>query len=106
MAKACSHTPGPLPRLLHSGKISPSLFNGVLQLALDIAWGMQHIHQRGIIHGDLNPRNVLIKIQPDAAPLGCVAKVADFGLALRLPASAPSVQGIRHGTVSGRVLSS
>ena len=91
---------GSVPLLLHGGKMHKTNFNGILQLAKDIALGLQHIHQRGIIHGDLNPRNVLIKLKPAALPLGCVAKIADFGLAVRLPAGASCVEGIKHGTVS------
>lgn len=35
-----------------------------------------------VVHSDLKVRNVLLK--SDASGRGCVAKVADFGLAVRL----------------------
>ena len=88
------------PRLLHDRQTKMPHFNGILQLVKDLALGMQHIHQRDIIHGDLNPRNILIKIKPTALPLGCVAKIADFGLAMRLPPGSSFIRGIKHGTVS------
>ena len=68
-------------------------FLGILQLLRDLACGMVHIHDHDVIHGDLNPRNILIKLQAEALPLGCVAKVADFGLALNLPPGASSIKG-------------
>ena len=40
---------------------------------------MQHIHESGIVHGDLKPGNVLLKTHR-ADRRGYVAKVADFGL--------------------------
>ena len=32
----------------------------LLQVAIDIAAGMQHLHSKHIVHGDLNPTNVLL----------------------------------------------
>ena len=105
LAKAFSPTPGPLPlMLLHDGRISRTQLNTILLLAMDVASGMQHIHQQDVIHGDLNPQNVLLKVKPNALPLGCIAKIADFGLAVRLPAGTLCIQGIKHGTVSEGLL--
>ena len=47
-----------------------------LDIAIQIAWGMAHAHQKGLVHRDLKPRNVLM------TP-GGTAKVTDFGLAGR-----------------------
>jgi serine/threonine protein kinase len=38
----------------------------ILQVAIDIAAGMQHLHSKHIVHGDLNPTNVLL--HQDSAP--------------------------------------
>lgn len=35
-----------------------------------------------VLHSDLKVRNVLLK--SDASPRGCIAKVADFGLAVKM----------------------
>jgi serine/threonine protein kinase len=46
-------------------------------LALDVARGMEHLHARRIVHGDLKPGNVLVH---GAGPAGRRAVVSDFGL--------------------------
>ena len=51
----------------------------VVPLALGIARALAHLHSKRIVHGDLNPNNVLLKRDP-AEPSGYVAKVGDFGL--------------------------
>ena len=51
----------------------------MLQIATDIALGLQYAHSRRVIHADVNPRNILILLQPTALPLGALCKLADFG---------------------------
>ncbi|MEV0407577.1 serine/threonine-protein kinase [Actinoallomurus sp. NPDC050550] len=46
----------------------------ILDLAIQTAWGLQHAHDRGLVHQDVKPANVLI--DDDGT-----AKVTDFGLA-------------------------
>jgi serine/threonine protein kinase len=46
----------------------------VLDVAIQIAWGLQHAHEQGLVHQDVKPGNVLM------AEDG-TAKVTDFGLA-------------------------
>ncbi|PNH00436.1 putative serine/threonine-protein kinase, partial [Tetrabaena socialis] len=53
------------------------------EAALMIARGLQHIHAKHIVHGDLNPNNVLLVRTPET-PLGFCLKVADFGLSVRV----------------------
>eukprot|EP00884_Botryococcus_braunii_P002480 jgi/Botrbrau1/12232/Bobra.0361s0002.1 len=52
---------------------------GVLALACDIAHGMAHLHEEGILHGALSAENVLLHTSPER-PQGLMAKVADYGL--------------------------
>ncbi|KAF5838761.1 hypothetical protein DUNSADRAFT_2305 [Dunaliella salina] len=47
-------------RFFHSEDGKPYL-DFVVQMLLDIAHGMEHVHSQSIIHGDLNPNNILLK---------------------------------------------
>lgn len=66
----------------------------VLHVAHDIASGMRHLHSRDIIHGDLTPKNVLLKREGD----GIVAKISDFGLSVHLQKHQSHVPNHRAGT--------
>lgn len=46
----------------------------ILDVATQIAWGLDHAHAHGFVHQDVKPANVLM------TPGGC-AKVTDFGIA-------------------------
>jgi hypothetical protein len=55
----------------------PRNYRAILDIALDIARGMQHLHSCNVVHSDLKPHNILLQSSPDT-PKGFVAKVADF----------------------------
>jgi streptomycin 6-kinase len=50
-----------------------------LQMARDVADALAHLHQRGVMHGDLYAHNILVD------PVHGQARLGDFGAATRLP---------------------
>ncbi|KAG2448755.1 hypothetical protein HYH02_006109 [Chlamydomonas schloesseri] len=63
----------------------------LLRTAVEVARGLLHLHEAGIVHGDVKPQNVLLASSRDDRR-GFMAKVADFGLAHVLPPAANSVR--------------
>jgi serine/threonine protein kinase len=56
-----------------------------LGIACDVAGALAHLHQRGVMHGDLYAHNILID------PVHGQAQLGDFGAATRLPAQPSGV---------------
>ncbi|MEM8933218.1 MAG: serine/threonine-protein kinase, partial [Acidobacteriota bacterium] len=52
-----------------------------VELFLQVCAGVQHAHQKGLIHRDLKPGNMLVKSAQGQAPM---AKIIDFGVAKSL----------------------
>lgn len=68
----------------------------VLDVAIQFAWGLHAIHERGLIHQDVKPGNVLMT--PDGVPM-----VTDFGLArarMRAPDGVFVSPDLTHGQQS------
>lgn len=55
--------------------------DGILEVALQLAWALEAIHAAGMIHGDVKPANVLLAADG-------TAKLADLGLASLAPGAA------------------
>ncbi|KAG2495975.1 hypothetical protein HYH03_005904 [Edaphochlamys debaryana] len=93
---------GPLTGLYgnRSMWLAPGVVNlgAVVPLGLGIARALVHLHSKRIIHGDLNPNNVLLKQNPEE-PSGFTVKVADFGLSLMLPEHQTHMSNLRMGTM-------
>ncbi|KAG2033964.1 kinase-like domain-containing protein, partial [Suillus americanus] len=85
---------GPLPAL-----VSPWLENGALtgyvqrehkmlsynrKFALDVARGLQYLHSKSIVHGDLSGNNILVDKNG-------IASLTDFGLSAFLPVGTSQV---------------
>ena len=70
---------------------------GRLQLFCQVCEAVQHAHQKGVIHRDLKPGNIIVKEEQDRP----VPKIIDFGLARAIDPN-----GQRHTlfTEQGRVL--
>ncbi|GIL81524.1 hypothetical protein Vretimale_966 [Volvox reticuliferus] len=71
----------------------------LLRSAVEIARGLLHLHDSGVVHGDLKPANVLL-VSSKEDRRGFVAKVADFGLAHVLPSDANSLYTDSWGSVA------
>ncbi|GFR47604.1 hypothetical protein Agub_g9339 [Astrephomene gubernaculifera] len=92
---------GPLRKLVQSRCLqTPTGPNMpvICELALELAHALAHLHSKNIIHGDLNPNNVLLKRDPTSA-FGFRVKMADFGLSVMLPLQKTHLSNLRLGTL-------
>lgn len=71
----------------------------VLHTCLDIARGMEYLHDKSVIHGDLKCTNVLL-CSTTQSQRGFMAKVADFGLSRQLAVNATHISTNTVGTLT------
>ena len=64
-------------RDLYEGEAAESL-KRILDVAIQFAWGLDFSHEKGLIHQDVKPGNVMLTSQG-------LVKVTDFGLARAMP---------------------
>ncbi|HET9902540.1 MAG TPA: serine/threonine-protein kinase [Xanthobacteraceae bacterium] len=70
-------------------KRGPMVLEAVVSLMRRVAGGLQAAHERGIVHRDVTPDNIMIPLGADVAR----AKIIDFGIARSLQAGAQTVIG-------------
>lgn len=63
---------GSLAETIGGGRLDHA---GMLDIAIQTAWGLQHAHDSGLVHQDMKPANVMLDSHG-------TAKVTDFGLAV------------------------
>jgi len=63
----------PLSELIRAGGLP---LETILRYGQQLASALAHAHDRGVVHGDLKPLNIIVTLQGDA-------KILDFGLARR-----------------------
>jgi hypothetical protein len=84
-----------LARLILEGTLTDE---EVLEIGVALADALAHAHERGVIHRDIKPQNVLIPHRH--GPAGCPAKLTDFGGASLLGEDALTRTGDVLGTLA------
>ena len=79
-----------LDDILRGGAVSPLV---AVDIAAQVARGLAHAHQHGLIHHDIKPANIIVTSEG-------IAKIVDFGLAHRFDMSATTQSVNFSGTLA------
>lgn len=60
------------------GTSSMPNYKKIIEVALEVAIGLHHLHRFGIIHGDIKSDNILLQ-SSNSASKGFIAKIGDYG---------------------------
>ncbi len=71
---------------------TPMSLRRALEMIIDIAYALCHLHTHGVIHRDLKPENILVS---DAG----ILKVIDFGIAQLLTETSEEALKVRQGLI-------
>mmetsp|Transcript_74994 Transcript_74994/g.193537 ORF Transcript_74994/g.193537 Transcript_74994/m.193537 type:complete len:1037 (-) Transcript_74994:97-3207(-) len=89
---------GALRPFCNKPRIDGCALHEAIEMTMEIALALAYLHDRGIIHGDLTPNNVLLKSNTSAK--GVLCKVGDFGLARVLEGEDQGIVTESMGTVT------
>ena len=64
----------------------------IIEIAKQMAWGLHYSHEKGVIHQDVKPGNVLMTTNE-------IARIADFGLAKARGFTEESLSEVKNGTI-------
>lgn len=78
-------------RRLYAGGRDEALAR-IIDIAIQMAWGLHYAHEKGVIHQDVKPGNVLMTT-------GGTARIADFGLAKARMFTAQQTDGGQYHTI-------
>jgi eukaryotic-like serine/threonine-protein kinase len=85
---------GTLAELARGGDLSD---REVAEFGMDVCDALAHAHERGVIHRDVKPQNVVVRVDDGA---GRRAKLMDFGIASLVGAPALTATGDVMGTLA------
>eukprot|EP00878_Enallax_costatus_P026891 GHUV01028902.1.p1 GENE.GHUV01028902.1~~GHUV01028902.1.p1 ORF type:complete len:767 (+),score=239.67 GHUV01028902.1:298-2598(+) len=74
-------------------------YPAVLDIAIEIATAVLHLHHRNVLHSDLKARNIMLK-SSGSHGCGVTAKVADFGLAVKMDHMETHLSNAFQGTLT------
>ena len=64
-----------------------------------VCWALQHAHDRGVVHRDLKPDNLMIELDPQGSHNKERVKILDFGIAKVVPSGVDMTgSGVQMGT--------
>lgn len=79
-------------------------FTEAVRLVHQAFQGLQHLHDKRMVHRDMKPANLMLTPQPKGDTLACTVKILDIGLGRELfDEASPSTQDI-HLTTEGALL--
>jgi serine/threonine protein kinase len=67
LAERQAKAPRPVPGLVNRARLIAPPVSVALELAYDLACGIEHVHEKGFVHGDVKPLNVMVALSwPEA----------------------------------------
>ncbi len=73
--------------------------NDTVAIGIDIASALSYVHERGVVHRDIKPGNILVTAS-STVPGALAGKLADFGIARLIDAARITMTGSVLGTAS------